>query len=198
MTNDVVSFTAMEHGTKEDYDLLDRLERKEHETLSERLLDALRSLDDALDGYQITRLEHSLQSATRARRDGADVDWVVAALLHDLGDQLAPYDHAAMAASIVRPFVREEVAWVVEQHGLFQTYYFAHHRGGDRHGRERYRDHPWFDLCADFCARWDQSSFDPAYESDPLDSFEADVRAVFAREPWDPAVVAAGPPVLVP
>ncbi|WP_206537636.1 HD domain-containing protein [Ilumatobacter nonamiensis] len=180
----VVSFTAMEHGTRADYQLLDGYEREHAEGLADRLLASLVRLDDSLVGYQVTRLEHSLQTATRARRDGADVDWVVAALLHDLGDGLAPFNHDEFAAAVLRPYVREEVVWVVRHHGLFQRYYFAHHLGGDRDERDRFADHPWFDLCARFCADWDQSSFDPDYSSDDLESFTGDVRQVFAREPW--------------
>ncbi len=193
----VVSFTAMEDGTEADYRLLDRFEREHAAGLGDRLLGTLVRLTDSLGGYRVTRLEHSLQTATRARRDGADVDWVVAALLHDIGDELAPYNHAELAASVLRPYVREEITWVIEQHGVFQSWYFAHHLGGDRNGRDRFVGHRWYDLCRDFCARWDQPSFDPDFPTDDLDSFADDVRAVFARPAWDPAVLAAGPPALV-
>ncbi|MBT4984051.1 MAG: HD domain-containing protein [Ilumatobacter sp.] len=193
----VVSFTEMQHGTADDYALLDGFERQHAAGLADRLLGVLERLDDSLGGYQITRLEHSLQSATRARLAGADIDWVVAALLHDIGDELAPYNHAEYAASVLRPYVREEVAWVIEQHGVFQSYYFAHHLGGDRNRRDEFADHPWFDLCAAFCAEWDQNSFDPNVSIHDLASFEADVRAVFARTAWDAEVTAAGPAELV-
>lgn len=189
-TGDVVSFTAMADGTVDDYRLLDGLEREHAAGLADRLLETLARLTDSLGGYQITRLEHSLQSATRARRDGADVDWVVAALLHDIGDELAPYNHSQFAASVLQPYVRAEVHWVVEHHGVFQQYFFAHHLGGDRHARDEFRGHEWAPLCEAFCERWDQCSFDPAYESDDLASFEADVREVFAREAWAADVVA--------
>ncbi|MBO6559661.1 MAG: HD domain-containing protein [Nisaea sp.] len=190
---ETVSFTQMKDGTKEDYELLERLEEPYRAGTADRLLAELAAqADDTLAGYKITRLEHGLQSATRARRDGADTDWVVAALLHDIGDRLAPQNHDRMAAEILRPFVREEVAWVVEHHGLFQSYYYGHHYGWDRDARDRFRDHPCYASCADFCERWDQSSFDPDYQSDPLDSFVGDVRAVFARKAYDPAVIRAG------
>jgi predicted HD phosphohydrolase len=193
----VVSFTAMEDGTAADYALLDRFEREHAEGLGDRILDTLGRLADSLGGYRITRLEHSLQSATRARMDGADIDWVVAALVHDIGDELAPYNHAELAAAVLRPYVREEVTWVVEQHGVFQSWYFAHHLGGDRNGRDAFAGHPWADLCAEFCARWDQSSFDPDQPIDPLDSFADEVREVFSRSAHDPRVTAAGPARLV-
>lgn len=197
-SKNVVSFTEMEHGTAEDYVLLDRLERAEVAGLADNLIEELRGLEESLDGYQVTRLEHSLQTATRARQAGADIDWVVAALLHDIGDQLAPYNHAEYAASVLRPYVREEVTWVVEQHGTFQSYYYAHHLGRDRNGRDAFADHPWYQLCIDFCSQWDQRSFDPSGPMDPLDSFADDVREVFARTAWDEAVTAAGPGILVP
>ena len=197
-SNDVVSFTEMQHGTADEYALLDRLEVAEVAGLPERLIERLGGLVDSLDGYQVTRLEHSLQTATRARRAGADVDWVVAALLHDIGDQLAPYNHSEYAASVLRPYVREEVTWVVEQHGVFQSYYYAHHFGRDRNGRDAFLEHPWYQLCVDFCAEWDQNSFDPNGPIDPLASFVEDVREVFTRTAWDPAVMAAGPGILVP
>ena len=123
--------------------------------------------------------------------------WVVATLLHDIGDELAPYNHAEFAASILRPYVREEVTWVIAQHGVFQSYYFAHHLDGDRDGRDAFAEHPWYDLCADFCARWDQNSFNPDDPIDELESFADDVREVFARTAWDPAVIAPGPAELV-
>jgi len=194
---DTVSFTEMQHGTTDDYELLDGFERAHAAGLADRLLGVLARLDDSLGGYQVTRLQHSLQSATRARRAGADTDWVVATLLHDIGDELAPYNHAEYAASVVRPYVREEVVWVIEHHGVFQSYYFAHHLGGDRNRRDVFDDHPWFDLCASFCAEWDQNSFDPNAPIDDLDSFVDDVRSVFARTAWDPAVIAAGPARLI-
>lgn len=193
----VVSFTAMEDGTPEDYALLDRFEREHAAGLGDRILDTLARLDDSLGGYRITRLEHSLQSATRARRDGADIDWIVAALVHDIGDELAPYNHAEFAAAVLRPYVREEVTWVVEQHGVFQSWYFAHHLGGDRNRRDAFADHPWAALCVEFCARWDQTSFDPDHPIDPLASFADEVREVFSRPAHDERFTAAGSPQLV-
>jgi predicted HD phosphohydrolase len=190
---DVVSFTAMEDGTAADYALLDRFERAHAAELGDRILATIARLDDSLGGYRVTRLEHSLQSATRARRDGADIDWIVAALVHDIGDELAPHNHAEYAAAILRPYLREEVTWVIEQHGVFQSWYFAHHLGGDRNRRDAYADHQWAPLCTEFCARWDQSSFDPEYPTDSLDSFADEVSEVFSRPAHDPRFTAGGP-----
>ena len=185
----VVSFTRMEDGTREDYELLDRAEREYVRALPGRVLAALGNLDQSLPGYRVSRLEHSLQAATRALRDGADDELVVAALIHDVGDDLAPYNHAEIAAGILRPYVRPEVTWIVEQHGLFQTYYYAHHGGRDRNARDRYAGHPWYQACKEFCARWDQCSFDPGYPSEPLSVFEPRVREIFTRPAHDPRYI---------
>jgi predicted HD phosphohydrolase len=185
----IVSFRQMQHGTREDYLLLDESERQYAAGLGGRVLDALRKLEHSLEGYPVSRLQHSLQAATRAQRDGADEEMVVAALIHDIGDELAPYNHAEVAAAILRPYVRPEVTWIVAQHALFQNYYYVHHLGGDRHARDRLRDHPSYDACVHFCAAWDQCSFDPDYASESLEFFEPLVRRIFARPPHDPRYV---------
>ncbi len=189
---DRVSFTRMKDGTKEDYAFLIAHEIEYTKGTADRLLRALVELDESLSGYQVTRLGHSLQSATRAWRDGADADWIVAALLHDIGDIYAPYNHDEYAATILKPFVREQCAWVVQTHGDFQMLYYGHHVGGDRHKRDRHRSSPYFDDCAEFCERWDQASFDPAYNTLPIDFFVPMVREVFARQAYDAAVIRAG------
>jgi predicted HD phosphohydrolase len=182
----IVSFRQMKDGTREDYLLLDESERDFAKGLPQQIMTALKRLDHSLEGYPLTRLGHSLQTATRALRDGADDELVVAALIHDLGDELSPYNHAEIAAGIIRPYVREEVTWIVEQHGLFQTYYYVHHMGGDRHMRDRYKDHKWFESCAIFCERYDQASFDPDYDTLPLEAFAPLVEKIFSRTPHDP------------
>ncbi|WP_282606266.1 HD domain-containing protein [Pelagibius sp. Alg239-R121] len=188
-----VSFTQMKDGTREEYLLLQRYEAAHHTDTAERLLREMRlQAEETIPGYQITRLEHALQSATRAHREGAGLDWVVATLLHDIGDGLAPQNHDRFAAEILRPFVRDEVTWVVERHGAFQMVYYAHHYGWDQYEREKYRDNPYYQTCVDFCERWDQSSFDPAYESEPLAFFEPMVREVFLRKAYDEAVLQTG------
>jgi predicted HD phosphohydrolase len=185
----VVGFRRMEDGTREDYELLDRGERAYVRALPERVMAALQKLEQSLPGYPVSRLAHSLQAATRALRDGADDELIVAALIHDVGDELAPYNHSEVAAGIIRPYVRPEVTWIVEQHGLFQSYYYAHHTGGNRNAREKFRDHPWYQACKDFCANWDQCSFDPDYAAEPLGTFESRLREIFSRPPHDPRYV---------
>lgn len=189
---DQVKFTAMKDGDREDYEFLAQHEKEYVKGTADRLLSALVSLDESLSGYQITRLGHSLQSATRAERDGADTDWIVAALLHDIGDIFAPHNHDEYAATILKPFVREQCTWVVEKHGEFQMVYYAHHYGANPHKRDKYQGHPYFQDCADFCERWDQASFDPDYDTLPIDHFADRVHEVFARDAYDPAIIRAG------
>jgi predicted HD phosphohydrolase len=181
---DIVSFTRMEDGTKKEYQFLNGLEAAYAGGLADRVLDYFRGLDQTFEGYVVTRQEHGLQTATRALRDGADEEMVVAALLHDIGDALAPHNHSEFAAAVLRPYVSERTYWVVKHHGIFQAYYYAHHLGGDRNARDRYRDHPHYQACVDFCQNWDQASFDPDYDTMPLETFEPMVRRIFAREPF--------------
>jgi predicted HD phosphohydrolase len=187
-----VAFTQMKDGTRADYALLAEHEQDYVAATADRLLAALAELDRGYSGYQISRLGHSLQTATRARRDGADADWIVTALLHDVGDSLAPHNHDEMAAAILRPFVREQCAWVCAQHGDFQLVYDGQHVGADPEKRQRHRASAYFDDGVDFCARWDQASFDPAYATDSLDSFAPLVREVFTRKPYAPEVLQPG------
>lgn len=188
-----VSFTQMKDGTAADYALLESLEKPYLALTAARVMDELRRQGEVtLEGYPITRLEHGLQSGTRALRDGADIDWIVGALLHDIGDGLAPQNHDRFSAEVIRPFVRWDVAWVVEHHGIFQVLYYGHHYGWDRNARDQFRDHPCFESCAEFCERWDQSSFDPDYDYEPLEYFEPLVAEVFARKAYDPQVIREG------
>lgn len=190
---EIVNFIEMKHGTKAEYEML---REKEHEFCTgtaRRLMKELASqAEETITGYRVTRLEHALQSATRAWRDGADVDWIVGALLHDIGDGLSPQNHDRFAAEIIRPFVREEVTWVVENHGVFQMVYFAHHYGWNQYEREKHAGHPCFQSAVDFCERWDQNCFDPDYDSKPLAFFSDMVEEVFARKAYDEAHLQAG------
>ena len=180
-----VQFTRMEDGTREEYEFLDRMEDEYKAALPDRIMQALRNLEHSISGYQISRLEHSLQGATRAYRAGESDEMIVAILLHDIGDELATYSHSEMAAAILRPFVSDRIYWIVKHHGLFQMYYFAHHCGGDRNIRDRFRDHEWYQDAVDFCHNYDQNCFDPAYESEPLEFFEPILRRVMSEPRFD-------------
>lgn len=179
-----VAFVRMEDGTKQEYDLIIGREKALAKKLPEHLLTQLKTLAGGDSGYQIDCYQHSLQTATRAFRDGAEEEMVVAALLHDIGDTLAPDNHSQLAAALLRPYVSDRTHWVVQHHGIFQGYYYFHHIGQDRNERERFRGHPYFQDCIDFCQRWDQAAFDPAYDTMPVQAFEPALRRVLAREPF--------------
>ena len=174
-------FTAMTEGTQEDWQLIAREFGQHARHTPERVLAHLRLLEGDHGGFPVCRLEHSLQTATRAHRDGRDEAYVVMALLHDIGDTLGAHNHPDIAAAILKPFVSEELHWICQNHGMFQGYYYFHYLGMDRDQREQFRDHPHFDACAEFCEKYDQASFDPDYESLPLEFFEPMVERVMTK-----------------
>ncbi len=184
-----VEFVQTKDGTEQDYQFLHVLENDYLRALPQRIVLALERLGDSIQGYQVSRLHHSLQSASLAEADGADIETIVAALVHDLGDELAPENHSQLAAAIIRPYVRAEVTWIIEMHGLFQMKYYAHFYGRDPNGHLAYKDHPWYASCWRFCERYDQAAFDPATPTKPLSHFEPMLREVFSRKPFDPAIL---------
>ena len=179
-----VKFTEMKKGSKDDYLLLDKHEKKFAENTGERLLKFMSTLDDTLEGYRVTRLEHSLQTATRALNDKADDEMIVAALFHDIGDELAPLNHSEYAAAVLKPYVSEKTHWIIEKHGEFQMYYYAHHLGGNRNQRDKYKGHKYFLDTINFCEKWDQSSFDPNFKSLNIENFRPYVQKIFSRKPY--------------
>ena len=146
-----VNFTQMKDGSKEDYLLLDKHEQEYIKGTSNRILKFLNGMNATLEGYKITRLEHSLQAATRALKDNASEEMVVATLLHDIGDELAPLNHSEYSASVLKPYVSKKTHWIIEKHGEFQMYYFAHHLGGNRNLRDKYKDHKYYKETLEFC-----------------------------------------------
>ena len=181
MAHDRAEFTAMETGTAEDWAIISRHYGDFAKGLPDRVLGHLRLLDGDFGGFPVDRLQHSLQCATRAHRDGRNEAYVVMALLHDIGDTLGTYNHPELGAAMIKPFVTEQVHWICQNHGAFQGYYYFHFLGGDRNLRDKFRDSPRFDACAEFCEKYDQSAFDPAYDTEPLEFFEPMLRRVMAR-----------------
>ena len=179
-----VSFTEMKKGTKKDYLFLDKLEKDFASKTAERLLKFMSGLTETLEGYQVSRLEHSLQSATRAYKNGESEEMIVATLFHDIGDELAPMNHSEYAAAILKPYVSEKTHWIIEKHGEFQMFYYAHHLGGNKNERDKYKGHKYFQDTIDFCEKYDQNSFDPNYKSFPLEFFEPIVKKIFSRKPY--------------
>ena len=174
------TFTIMERSTAADWCAIGASFVEFARRLPDRVLAHLRLLDGDYGGFAVDRLQHSLQTATRAHRAGEDEEYVVCALLHDIGDTLGSFNHAEVAAAIVKPFVSEANHWMVEKHGIFQGYFFFHHLGMDRNLRDQFRGHPWFERTAAFCELYDGPAFDPRGEALPLDFFEPMVRRVFA------------------
>ncbi|CAN5765782.1 HD domain-containing protein [soil metagenome] len=178
------TYRTMAEGTAEDYARIAAAEDAFNAGLVPRVLGLVEALAEGEQAYPISRLDQSLQSATRAFDDGRSVDYVVAALLHDIGDTFAPHAHGAFAAAVIAPYVPERVAWIVKVHPEFQQYYYAPHMGGVRDAREKYRGHRWFDDCVEFCEKYDQNCFDAHFEHRELEFFRPMVEQVFAREPW--------------
>jgi predicted HD phosphohydrolase len=174
------NFTAFTNATQEDW--LKIVAASEIFTRShvDRILTHLNLLKGDCGGFPVDRLEHSLQTATRAHRAGMNEEYVVCALLHDIGDTLGVYNHPDVAAAVLKPFVSEANLWMVQNHGIFQGYYFFHHIGLDRNMRDQFRGHPHFEYCAQFCHLYDQPAFDKNYESMPLSAFEPMLRRVMA------------------
>jgi predicted HD phosphohydrolase len=178
-----VSFIHMADGTAADYRIIAAGMQAVDDHLADDVLRQLQANETIDIGYQVTRLEHSLQSATLAHRDGADEEMIVAALLHDVGDLLAPWNHAEVAAAMLKPYVSARTHWVVAKHALFQTYYYNHHFGRDRNVRDMYRGHPHYEATVAFCEKYDQNAFDPNFDTMPLSAFEPMVRRLFDRPP---------------
>ena len=179
-----VKFTQMKDGSKQEYLLLDEYEKEYINGTADRILKFMKGLTSTLEGYKISRLEHSLQAATRAFNDNADEEMVVATLLHDIGDELAPLNHSEYAAAVLKPYVSEKTHWIIEKHGEFQLYYYAHHLGKNRNQRDKYKGHKYYQNTVDFCEKWDQASFDPDYESKTLEFFTPMLKKIFARKPY--------------
>jgi predicted HD phosphohydrolase len=177
---DRATFTAMAEGTQADWAAIVRSGMAHQGEHVDRILSHLKLLGGDYGGFNVDRLEHSLQTATRAHRAGQDEEYVVCALLHDIGDILLPASHAELGAAILKPYVSEQNHWMLEKHGIFQGYYFFHHLGLDRDMRDEWRGHPWFEYTAQFCHLYDQNSFDPAYDTMPLEAFTPMMRRVMA------------------
>jgi predicted HD phosphohydrolase len=169
-------FTSFEESTAEDWALITPQLEITQSHVADRVISLMRDLKFDHGGFPVDRLEHSLQTATRAERDGRDDEYVLCALLHDIGDTLSPYSHPDIAAGILKPFVSEANHFMVQNHGIFQGYYFWHHIGLDKDAREQFRGSPYFEYTEEFCAKYDQTAFDAAYVSNPLEHYEPLIR----------------------
>ena len=175
------TFRDMQDGTAQDWAIISKEFRDYSAVLPDRVLAHLRLLDGDCGGFPVDRLTHSLQTASRAHRDGKDEEYVVCALLHDIGDTLGSFNHPDIAAAILKPFVSPENLAMVEKHGVFQGYYFFHHLGLDRNLRDQFAGQPLYDRTLEFCEKYDAPAFDPAYDTLPLSFFEPMLRRVMAK-----------------
>ena len=177
-------FTRMDRGSDEDFQILKRVHEHNLAELPDRLMAMVTDLS-ADEAYNLNRCGHSLQAATRAMRDGADEELIVVALLHDIGESLGPMNHGEVAAAILRPFISDDHYNLLKYHPLFQTYFYARHLGLDPNAREQFRNESWYQATVDFCAKYDEVSFDPDYSNEPMSTFEPMVRRVLGK-PWLP------------
>ena len=173
-------FTSMTVSTQEEWMAIGQISAPYNRQMPDRMLAHLRMLGEDEGGFAVNRLEHSLQTATRAFKDGRDEEYVVCALIHDIGDVLSPSNHAEMGAMVLKPYISEQNYWMMDKHGIFQGYYFFQHLGLDRDMRDQFRGHPHFEYCAQFCHLYDQNSFDPTYQSMSVEDFEPMLRRVLA------------------
>jgi len=179
--NDRATFTRMDQGTQQDWDIIVPEAMKMAASLPDRVLAHLKLLDGDFGGFAVDRYTHSLQTATLALRDGKDDEYVVCALLHDIGDTLGSYNHPDIAAAILKPFVSDANHWMIENHGIFQGYNFFHYIGLDRHMRDQFAGHEHYERTAEFIELYDNAAFDPALDTEPLSTFEPMVRRVMAN-----------------
>jgi predicted HD phosphohydrolase len=174
-------FHQMTDGTREDWQVIATCAAEHNKLLPDRVIDHLKLLGADDGGFAVGRLEHCLQTATLAHRDGRDEEYVVCALIHDIGDTLGSYNHADIGAAILKPFVSEENLFMVEKHAIFQGYYFFEHLGLDKNMRDQFREHPFYKATVQFCALYDQRAFDPEYKSMQLEEFEPMLRRVLSK-----------------
>lgn len=172
------SFTAMDDATAAEWQVIGKKARQHQRELPERVIEHLRLLEDDFGGFAVDRLTHSLQTATRAAEDDRDEEYVVCALLHDIGDTLGPSNHAEIAGVILKPYVSEKNHWMVEKHAIFQGYHFFHYLDLDRNMRDQFKGHEYYDYTEEFCRKYDQNSFDANYKTMPLEEFVPALEAV--------------------
>jgi predicted HD phosphohydrolase len=183
------AFRSFEEATADDWQIIKGELPVTQALAAANIIDQLAMLARDDGGFPVNRLEHSIQTATRAMEDGRDEEYVLCALLHDVGDTLAPFNHPDIAAGILKPFVSEANHWMVAHHGIFQGYYFWHYIGMDRNAREPFRGSPYFEYTEEFCAKYDQTAFDPDYVSAPLETFVPLIEKFFV--PQTPEATAA-------
>jgi predicted HD phosphohydrolase len=180
--NRIVNFTSADLATEEELKIIDNCFEDHVKGLAKRIIEALLDLRGYYMGYRVDQLEHSLQTATRSLRDGSDQETIVCALLHDIGETLAPVNHGEFAAAILRPYVSSENTWMVQYHGILQSDTYIHQVALDQNKGEQIEKHSAFEQTIRFCKMWDQISFDPNYDTLPLSVFVPMLESVFGQK----------------
>ncbi len=180
-TAERAQFHHMEDGTEQDWEIIGREFMQFRGDVYQRIIDHMMLLDGDCGGFPVDRLTHCLQTATLAEKDGKDEEYIVCALLHDIGDTLGPANHADVAAVLLEPYVSEANHWMVKHHGIFQGYYFFHYLGLDRNLRDQFKDHPYYEHTIEFIEKYDAPAFDPEAETYPLSHFEPMLKRVLAE-----------------
>ena len=182
MSTEQAKFRRFDECTAEDIQIIAEHIMPYAQGLADRVLTHLQLLEGDSGGFNVDRLEHSLQTATRAHRDGRDEEYVVCCLLHDIGDTLGVYDHGAIAAAIMKPFASEANLWMLENHTVFQGYYYFDLIGGDKNARDQFRDHPHYEHTREFIEKYDMPAFDENYDSMTLEEFRPMLRRVLRKK----------------
>jgi predicted HD phosphohydrolase len=174
------TFTRMDQCTQEDWDIIiPTLIEHSQTAVADNVIHQLLTLEGDHGGFAVDRLSHCLQTAHLAEADGRDEEYIVCALLHDIGDVLAPLNHPDIAAAILKPYVSPANHWMVQNHGTVQGYYFWHFIGMDRNARDVLKDNEFYDHCVEFCAKYDMPAFDPDGVTPPLSHYEPLLRKMF-------------------
>jgi predicted HD phosphohydrolase len=175
------NFKKMSDSTAQDWHLIMCEQLDFFSKLPDRILTHLQLLEDDYGGFPVDRLQHSLQTAELAANAGEDEQYIVCALLHDIGDTLGSANHADLAATILQPFISEENLWMIKHHAVVQGYNFFHHIGLNRNLRDNLRDHPHYARTENFVNNYDDQAFDASKAKLSIDLFEPMVRNVFAK-----------------
>jgi predicted HD phosphohydrolase len=173
------TFKSFKESAKDEWHKSMECLQETQSMVADRVIEQLKMLELDQGGFPVNRLEHCLQTATRAEADGRDAEYIMCSLIHDIGDNLAPFNHPDIAAGILKPFVSEANWWMVKHHGIFQGYYFWDHIGLDKNAREQFRGNEYFEYTEEFCAKYDSPAFDIDYKSAPLSHFEPMIRELF-------------------
>lgn len=175
------NFKQMSNSSQDDWNIIMQEQQGFIGKLPDRILAHMELLDGDYGGFPVDRLQHCLQTAEMAADAGEDEQYVVCALLHDIGDTLGSTNHADVAAAILQPFISEENLWMIKHHAIVQGYNFFHYLGLDRNMRDSIADHPYYERTLRFIDNYDDPAFDSSKPRLSLDLFEPMVRNVFSK-----------------